>query len=154
LFYEKCLKDLVPLQDYTIDMNFKRRKRRERTERDQRKEKKEEEEEEEEGLKMEDIVVIEINPPTPRAGTSLFNFGFNEKDRRIVQEGPREFRVRTQEMVDLREKYRENFLSLSSILGLDSLLPKEREVAQEVGQEEGREVVGLQEGDDDEWCLL
>jgi len=71
-----------------------------------------------------EIIVIEINPPPPMAGTSLFNWDINE-DKEIILNGPFEFRtldnVPDNVLDNIQKDMREH---------LDSLLPKRRCIIQ------------------------
>lgn len=47
------------------------------------------------------IYVIEINPPAPLAGSSLFDW---PRDRDIIENGPFEFRIQTEVVLDVKGK--------------------------------------------------
>jgi len=95
-YFNDKVKDLIPISNYTIDIC----------------------------VMEKEIIVIEINPPPPMAGTSLFNWDINE-DKEIILNGPFEFRtldnVPDNVLDNIQKDMREH---------LDSLLPKRRCIIQ------------------------
>jgi len=67
------VKKLIPISDYAIDF----------------------------AVKKDSVLIIEINPPAPLAGTGFFEW---PAEREILQNGPFEFRIRTKPLTEGKER--------------------------------------------------